>query len=218
MFEMAWTRFLRCSVGRDSLLNMPLGLTSVSCADAAEGSPSAKIISNDVATAVGLQSARLPQFKRLRAMTAQGRFLPVGQRAEENALIPGRAFRGEFRRVEDRPEAPENMICGPIRLSSNRGLVSICTIGPVVDRVMGLIRSSDRRPLFTDRAYKRHSSPALSTVSIKSKSPSISTGTTTGASSNIPRFASDAARATRSFCSASARVSAVTRIDASSVA
>jgi hypothetical protein len=73
---MAWIRLLRCSVTRDSLLNMPPGLTSVSCADAAEGSPSAKIISNDVATAVGLQSARLPQFKRLRAMTAQGRPRP----------------------------------------------------------------------------------------------------------------------------------------------
>ena len=96
-----------------------------------------------------------------------------------NALILGRAFRGEFRRTEDRHEAPENMICGPIRLSSNRGLVSICTIGPVVDRVMGLIRNSDRRPLFTDRAYKRHSSPVLSIVSIKSKSPSISTSLTT---------------------------------------
>jgi hypothetical protein len=52
MFELAWTRFLLCSVSRDSPLNMPPGLTSVSCADAAEGSPSAKIISNDVATAV----------------------------------------------------------------------------------------------------------------------------------------------------------------------
>jgi len=47
-----------------------------------------------------------------------GRFLPVGQRAEVNALIHGRAFRGESA-VEDRREAPENMICGPIHPSRN---------------------------------------------------------------------------------------------------
>jgi TCP-1/cpn60 chaperonin family len=68
------------------------------------------------------------------------------------------------------------------------------------------------------RSQVGQSSLVFSIVSIKSSSPSISTGTTMGAPSSIPRFASDASSAARTFSSASACVSAMTRIDASSVA
>jgi hypothetical protein len=92
-------------------------------------------------------------------MSQKGRFLPVGQRAEVNALILGRAFRGEFRRTEDRCETPENMICDPNRVSPNRGFVHICTIATsrwsagaarsiIITILMALICSSmcNRRP------------------------------------------------------------------------
>jgi hypothetical protein len=55
-----------------------------------------------------------------------GRFLPVGQRAEVNALIHGRAFRDELR--PSKIIAKRRKICGPIRLSPNRGFVAMYPI------------------------------------------------------------------------------------------